>query len=104
MFKFCVIVFKFFSFCFTLSVTEKCKTLIFKMPIITQILNNNNLITPRAKAINLLTIRKIVEYSFKNGVQKAMFIFRVSEILLSKGRSVLRRFKWFLIFSYFFRV
>ena len=101
MFKFCVIGFEFFSFCLTLSVTEKLKTLIFKMPIIAQTLNINNLITTRAKAINLLTNRKLVEYSFKNGVEKAMFIFSVSEILLSKGRLVLRRFEWFLIFFYF---
>ena len=57
--------------------------------------------TTRAKAINLLTIRKLVECSFKNGVKKAMFIFSVSEILLFKGRSVLRRFEWFLFFFYF---
>ena len=100
MFKFWVIVFEFFSFCLTLSVTEKLKTLIFKMPIITQILNINNLITTKAKAINLFTIRKLVEYSFENGVKKAMFIFSVSEILLFKGRSVRRRFEWFLFFFF----
>ena len=64
------------------------------MLIITQTLNINNLRTISAKSIkvskvSLHTIRKLVEYSSKNVVAKAMFTLTVFEILLSEGRSVL---------------
>ena len=36
------------------------------MPIIPQALNINNLRTTSAKTINLHTIRKLIEFSFKN--------------------------------------
>ena len=62
--------------------------LIFEMPIITQTLNINNLRITSAKSINLHTIRKLVEYSFKNVAAKASFTLTVFEILLSEGRSV----------------
>ena len=50
----------------TLLVPGKLKNSIFEMPIITQTLNINNLRTTSAKSINLHTIRKLAEYSFKN--------------------------------------
>ena len=62
-------VFNFFWFCLTLSVTKKLKNSIFEMPIIPQTLNINNLWTTSAKSINLHTLRKLVEYSLKtNGL------------------------------------
>ena len=81
--------FKSFWFCLTLSVPEKLKNSIFEMPIITKSLNINNLRTTSAKSINLPTIRKLVEYSFKNVNAKATFTLTVFETLLPKGRSVL---------------
>ena len=39
--------------------------------------------------LTLHTIRKLVEYSLKNVLEKAMFTLAVVEILLSEGRSVL---------------
>ena len=59
------------------------------MPIVPQTLNINNLRTTSAKAINLHTIRKLVEYSLNNLLVKAIFTLTVFEILLSEGRSVL---------------
>ena len=82
-------IFKFFRFCLTLSVTEKLKNSIFEMPIITQTLNINNLRTTSAKSINVDSIRKLVEYCLINLVARAMLFFIVLEILLSGGRSVL---------------
>ena len=81
--------FKSFWFCLTLSVPEKLKNSIFEMPIITKSLNINNLRTTSAKSINLPTIRKLVEYSFKIVRAKATFTLTVFETLLPKGRSVL---------------
>ena len=49
----------------TLSLPEKLKNWIFEMPIIPQTLNINNSRTTRAKSINLHTIRKLIECSFK---------------------------------------
>ena len=82
-------VFKFFLFCLNLSVPEKLKNSIFEMPIITQILNTNNLKNISATSINLHTIRKLVEYSLKKYSQKAMFILTVLVILLSESRLIL---------------
>ena len=65
--------FNFFWFCLILSVRENMKNSIFEMPIITQTLNINNLRTTSAKSINLHTIRKLVELSFKIIVKKTMF-------------------------------
>ena len=70
----------------TLSIPEKLKKLIFEMPIIIQTLNIDNLRATNPKSINLNTIRKLAEYSFKNVKAKAMFTLTV---LLRKGRSVL---------------
>ena len=79
------VVFNFFWFCLTLSVTEKLKNSISEMPIITQTLNINNVRTTIAKSINLHTIRKFAEYSLKHVLAKAMFTLTVFEILLSEG-------------------
>ena len=70
------------QFFLTLSVLEKLKISIFEMLIITQTLNINNLITTSGKSINLHTIRKLVEYYFKNVLANAMFTISVFEILL----------------------
>ena len=56
----------FFWFGLTLSVRKKLKNSIFEMPVIPQTLNILNLRTTSAKSINLNTIRKLIEYSFKN--------------------------------------
>ena len=50
---------------------------------------NINPRTTRAKSINLHTIRKLIEYSLKNVLVKAMFTPSVFEILMHEGRSVL---------------
>ena len=63
----------------TLWVPEELKNSIFEMPIITQTLIINNLRTTSAKSVNLNFIRKLVEYSFKNVLAKAMFILTVFE-------------------------
>ena len=69
--------------------TGKIEKLDFEMPIITQILDINNLRTASAISINLHTIRKLVEYFLKPVPAQAMFTLTVFEILLSEGRSVL---------------
>ena len=66
-------VLNFFWFCLTLSVPEKLKNSIFEMPIVPQTLNINNITTTSAKYINLHTIRKLIEYSFKKVLVKATF-------------------------------
>ena len=63
-------VFKFSWFCLTLSVPEILKNSIFGMLIIAQTLNINNLRTPSTKSINLQSIRKLIEYSLKNLLQR----------------------------------
>ena len=68
-------VFKFFSFCLTVSVLEKLENLIFEMPIVTQTSNINNLRTTSANSFNLHTISKLVEYSLKNvGKRQRLFL------------------------------
>ena len=67
----------FFWFCVTLSVPQKIKNSIFEMPIILQTLNINNLRTTSAKSINLHTIRKLIEYSLKNVLQKQCLLLSV---------------------------
>ena len=52
---------------------------------------NINPRTTRAKSINLHTIRKLIEYSLKNVLVKAIFTPSVFEILMHEGRSVLKR-------------
>ena len=59
------------------------------MPIIPQTLNINNSRTTRAKSINLHTIRKPIECSFKQVLIQAMLSPTVFEILMSEGRWVL---------------
>ena len=63
--------------------------MIFDIPIIPQTLNINNWKTARAKSINLDIIRKLIEYSLKNVVEKAMFNLTIFDILLFESRSVL---------------
>ena len=75
-------IFKFFRFCLTLSVTEKLKNSIFEM-LITQTLNINNLRTTSAKSINVDTIRKLVEFCFKKfGGKGNAFFYRFGDIAL----------------------
>ena len=59
------------------------------MPIIPQTLNINNLRTTSAKSINLHTIIKLNEYSFKKVGVKVTFTLSIFELLLSECRSVL---------------
>ena len=56
---------QFFLQMLTLSVLEKLKNSIFKMPIIAQTLKINNLRTTSAKSVNLHTMRKLVKYLLK---------------------------------------
>ena len=107
-FIFITIIFLFF---FTLSVSEKFKNSIFEIPVISQTLSTNSLRTTSEKPINLHTIRKLIEYIFKNYFLLALFTPTVVEILLFKCRSVLppaqrgtvreRVKKLFLIFTIF---
>ena len=78
----------------TLSVLEKSKNLIFELLIIPKTLDTNNLRPTIAKSINLHTIRKLIEYSFKTVIVKATFIVTVFEILLFEARSVLPPSQW----------
>ena len=73
----------------TLPVPELLKNSIFETPVIPQNLKINNSRTSGAKSINLDIISKLIEYSFKKVLMKAMFTLNVFEILLSEGRSVL---------------
>ena len=68
---------------------QKLKNSIFEIPIITQTSNINNLRSTSATPINLHVISKLVEYSLKDVVAKAMFLLTILEILQSKGRSEL---------------
>ena len=60
-----------------LSVTEKLENSIFKMPIIPQTLNINNLRNTSAKSINLHTIKNLMKYSLKIAAVEAMLTFTV---------------------------
>ena len=82
------VVFNLFWSSLTLSIPEKLKNLIFEMPIIPQTLNIN-MQSFKYLNINLHTIRKLIKYSLKNAVIKAMFTRTAFEILLFKVRSVL---------------
>ena len=57
--------FSIFLICLALLVPEKLKNTNFRIPIILQSLNINNLGTISAKSINLGTIRNLTEYSSK---------------------------------------
>ena len=59
------------------------------MPVIPKTLKIRNLRTTSAKFIIQHTIRKVIEYSWKNLPVKAIFSFTALEILLSEGRLVL---------------
>ena len=63
--------------------------MIFEIPITPQTLNINNWRTTSAKSISLDIIRKLIEYSLKEGVVKAMLALIFSEILLLDARLVL---------------
>ena len=60
------------------SVPAKLKNSIFEIPIITQTLNINNLRATSAKSFNLHTVRKLVEYSFKNVRQRQCLLLPFS--------------------------
>ena len=64
------------------------------MSIISQTLNINNLRNTSTKSVNLVTIRKLVEYSFKNVLVKSMFTLTAFEILLFEGRRPLSPAQW----------
>ena len=81
-------IFGVFWFCLTLSVPENLKILIFDMPIILQIVTVNNSKTTRAKSVNLHTIRKFIEYTFKKCLIVSLFAPVVFEVVLSEGRLV----------------
>ena len=88
-------VFNFFWFCLTLSVTKKLKNSIFEMPIITQTLNINNLRTTGTKSINLHTLRKLVEYSLKkngSGSQGSKRLIIQIKIMISHQKQSLDAF------------
>ena len=65
------------------------KNSIFQIPIIPQTLSINNQRITSAKSINLDTITKLIEHSFKNEGMKATFALIVFEMFLFEGRSVL---------------
>ena len=50
------------------------------MPIITEILNINNLITRRGNYINLHTIRELIEYSLNNVWKGNVYAYRFEDI------------------------
>ena len=58
------------------------------MPIIPQTLSIKNLRTTNAKSMNMHVLRKLIEYSLKNLLLKAMFTIAVFGIFLLKDRSV----------------
>ena len=62
---------------------------IFEMSVIPKTLNINILRTTSAKSSNMHAIRKLIEYSLKNDLVKAILTLNIFEILLSEGRSVL---------------
>ena len=57
--------------------------------MMSQTLNINNLRNTSAKSMKLHTIRKLIEYSLKQVIVKAMLTATVFEILLLEDRSVL---------------
>ena len=59
------------------------------MSVIPKTLNINILRTTSAKSSNMHAIRKLIEYSLKNDLVKAILTLNIFEILLSEGRSVL---------------
>ena len=73
----------------TPSVPEILENSISVTPVITQTLNINNLRTASPKSINLHNIRKLIKYSLKIVLVRAMFTTTVFEILLFEGRLVL---------------
>ena len=60
-----IYLFIYFRFCLILSVSEKLKNSMFEMPMISQTLIINNMRTASTKTINLETITKLNEFSFK---------------------------------------
>ena len=78
-------VFKIFLFCLTLSVWEKLRISIFKMPIITKTLNINKMRTTSVEDIKLHSIRKLFEYSLKHFMSKDnVYSSRFRDIALSR--------------------
>ena len=54
------------------------------MPIITEILNINNLITRRGNYINLHTIRELIEHSSKNVWKGNIYAYRFEDIAVRR--------------------
>ena len=57
--------FQIIGFCLIFSLPKKLENSIFETPIIPQTLKINNLITTRAKSINILTLRLLIKYCLK---------------------------------------
>ena len=69
----------------TLSVPVKLKNSIFEMPFIPQTLNINNLRNTDAKSINLHTIRKLAECSFKKcSCKGSVYFYRFRDIAVRR--------------------
>ena len=78
------ILFKLFWFCLKFWATKKFKNSILEMPIITEILNINNLITRRGNYINLHTIRELIEHSSKNVWKGNVYDYRFEDIAVRR--------------------
>ena len=68
----------------TISIPEKSRNSIFKIPIVPQTLSINNQRTTSTKSINLDITRKPIKYSLKKAGLKTTFTLTVFEILLLK--------------------
>ena len=78
----------------TISVLEILKNLIFKIPIVSKILNISNYRTISANSINLDTNGKLIKYFLKKILVKPMFTLIVFGILLFVFRTVLSPAQW----------
>ena len=76
------------------SIPKKLKKLIFKISIIQQNLDINNLRNTSSKYVDIKTTRKLIEYYLKSVGIKAMFTITVFEILLLQNRSILLSTQW----------
>ena len=85
-------VFKYFFFCLSLSVLEKLKISIFKMPIITKTLNINKMRTKSAEAIKVHSIGNLFEYSLKHFVSKGnVYSSRFQDITVRRYVGIVTR-------------
>ena len=58
------------------------------MPIFAQVLNGNNLKSVSENSMKMQANRKLIKYSFKKCIVKAMFILTVFTTLLLEGRTI----------------